>query len=119
MLRKDSRTVVITGGSAGVGRATAIVFARRGWNVAVLGRDPAALQSAAEEIEKCGGSALAIPVDVADADATFAAAAQVIERWRAIDVWVNNAMVTMFAPVCDIAPEEFRRITEVTYLGTV
>jgi NADP-dependent 3-hydroxy acid dehydrogenase YdfG len=114
-----SRTVVITGASAGVGRATALAFARRGWNVALLARDAIGLENAAKEIEQAGGRALTITMDVADAGAMFAAAAEVTKRWNAIDVWVNNAMATMFAPVSEISPEEFRRITEVTYLGHV
>lgn len=119
MPRNESGTVVITGASAGVGRATACAFARRAWNVALLARDPGGLKETANEIERAGGRALAISVDVADANAVFAAAAEVAEQWGAIDVWVNNAMTTMFAPVSDISPEEFRRITEVTYLGYV
>jgi NAD(P)-dependent dehydrogenase (short-subunit alcohol dehydrogenase family) len=119
MPQDKGRTVVITGGSAGVGRATALAFARRGWNVALLARDPGGLESAAKEIELAGGSSMTFSADVADADAIFAAAGEVAERWKAIDVWINNAMATMFAPVADISPEEFRRITEVTYLGFV
>ena len=119
MSRNETRTVVITGASAGIGRATGLAFARRGWNVAVLARDPGGLGSAREEIELAGGRALTISADVADAVAIFAAAAQVAQRWSTIDVWINNAMATMFAPVSDMSPEEFRRITEVTYLGYV
>jgi NAD(P)-dependent dehydrogenase (short-subunit alcohol dehydrogenase family) len=119
MPRERARTVVITGGSAGVGRATALAFARRGWNVALLARDLGGLETAAKEIEQAGGRALTISADVADAAAVLMAAGKVTERWQAIDVWINNAMVTMFAPVFDISPVEFRRITEVTYLGYV
>jgi NAD(P)-dependent dehydrogenase (short-subunit alcohol dehydrogenase family) len=119
MLQDKVRTVVITGGSAGVGRATALVFARRGWNVALLARDPRGLESTAKEIEQAGGRAMIAPVDVANAAAVFAAAAEVEERWKSIDVWINNAMATVFAPVAEISPEEFRRVTEVTYLGFV
>jgi short-subunit dehydrogenase len=118
-VRNEARTVVITGASAGVGRATALAFARRGWNIALVARDPGGLEGAAKEIEAAGGRAMTIPADVADADAIFAAAEKVIARWQAIDVWINNAMATMFAPIADISPEEFRRITEVTYLGYV
>jgi NAD(P)-dependent dehydrogenase (short-subunit alcohol dehydrogenase family) len=117
MSRSEARTVVITGASAGVGRATALAFARRGWNVAVLARG--GLEGARKDIEQAGGNALTISVDVADADAIFAAAEQVVRQWGTIDVWVNNAMVAIFAPVFEIAPAEFRRITEVTYLGYV
>jgi NAD(P)-dependent dehydrogenase (short-subunit alcohol dehydrogenase family) len=117
MPRAKARTVVITGGSAGVGRATALAFAQRGWNVALLARDASGLESAAKEIEQAGGQALTISADIADSEAVFAAAAHVTERWGAIDVWINNAMVTVFAPLAEITPEEFRRVTEVTYLG--
>lgn len=113
------RTVVITGSSAGVGRATALAFARRGWNVALVARDADGLESARREVESAGGRALAISADVADAAALVAAAAQVAERWETIDVWVNNAMATVFAPLAKTSPEEFRRVTEVTYLGFV
>lgn len=119
MSRSKPRTVVITGASAGVGRATALAFARRGWNAALLAREPGALESARKEVEQAGGNALMISADVADADAMFAAAEQVIDQWMAIDVWVNNAMATMLAPISNISPAEFRRITEVTYLGYV
>lgn len=115
MSRNEARTVVITGASAGVGRATALAFARRGWNVALLARG--GLEGASKDIEHAGGKALTISADVADADAIFAAAEQVVRHWGTIDVWVNNAMVAVFAPVSEIAPAEFRRVTEVTYLG--
>lgn len=114
-----ARTVVITGASAGIGRATALAFARHGWNIALLARDNGGLESAAREVRQAGGDALEISVDVSDSDAMFAAAQQNVQRWKAIDVWINNAMVTVFGPVSDIAPDEFRRVTEVTYLGYV
>jgi NAD(P)-dependent dehydrogenase (short-subunit alcohol dehydrogenase family) len=119
MSRGEAPTVVITGASAGVGRATALAFARRGWNVALLARDPTGLESAGNEVDQAGGRALLIPADVADENTIFTASEQVIKHWGTIDVWVNNAMVTMFAPLADISPAEFRRITEVTYLGYV
>jgi len=115
----NSRTVVVTGASAGVGRATALAFAQQGWNVALIARGEEGLESAKRDVEAAGGHALVLPLDVADADAVFAAADQVAARWGSIDVWVNNAMVTIFAPVKDITPQEFRRVTEVTYLGQV
>jgi NAD(P)-dependent dehydrogenase (short-subunit alcohol dehydrogenase family) len=115
MSRGEAPTVVITGASAGVGRATALAFARRGWNVALLARDPTGLESAGNEVDQAGGRALLIPADVADENTIFTASEQVIKHWGTIDVWVNNAMVTMFAPLADISPAEFRRITEVTY----
>jgi NAD(P)-dependent dehydrogenase (short-subunit alcohol dehydrogenase family) len=112
-------TVVVTGASAGVGRATAIAFAKRGWNVALIARGREGLEGAKRDVEAAGGRALVLPLDVADADAVFAAADQVAAKWGHIDVWVNDAMVTIFAPVSEIKPKEFRRVTEVTYLGQV
>ena len=118
-LLQEAPVVVITGASAGVGRATALAFARHGWNVALIARGQERLGNAKREIEAAGGNALALPADVADAGAIFAAADEVCARWGKIDVWVNNAMATIFAPVDEIAPEEFKRVTEVTYLGQV
>jgi NAD(P)-dependent dehydrogenase (short-subunit alcohol dehydrogenase family) len=119
MPQPEPRTVVVTGASAGVGRATALAFARRGWNVACLARQSPGLESAREEVERAGGTALALPADVSDADAMAAAAQQVIERWGMIDVWINCAMATIFGPIADVSADEFRRVTEVTYLGYV
>lgn len=113
------RVVVITGGSAGVGRATAQAFARQGAIVAVLARDPDRLQDAAAEVDSLGGRGLAVPVDVADAAAVDAAADQVERDAGPIDVWVNNAMTSVFARFLDVTPDEFQRVTEVTYLGYV
>jgi NAD(P)-dependent dehydrogenase (short-subunit alcohol dehydrogenase family) len=115
----NPRTVVITGASAGVGRASAVAFAQRGWNVALIARGKEGLEGARHDVEAAGGHALVLPLDVADADAVFAAADQVVAQWGHIDVWINDAMVTIFAPVKEIKPEEFRRVTEVTYLGQV
>jgi len=112
-------TVVVTGASAGVGRATAIAFAQKGCNVALIARGRQGLEGAKRDVEAAGGQALVLPLDVSDVDAVFAAADQVARHWGHIDIWVNNAMVTIFAPVQDIKPEEFRRVTEVTYLGQV
>src|SRR4051794_26505962 len=114
-----ARTIVITGASAGVGRATAQEFARRGDRVALLARGRAGLEAAAADVRALGGQALTIEVDVADADAVEAAAARVEAQWGAIDVWVNNAMAAVLGEVADTSAEEFRRVTEVTYLGTV
>lgn len=113
------RVVVVTGASSGVGRACARAFGQRGARVALLARNTEALANAAAEIEQAGGEALVCTVDMADADAVEAAAAAVEARWGHIDVWVNNAMVTVFAPVMDTTAEEFRRVTETTYLGYV
>jgi len=113
------RVVVVTGASAGVGRAIARAFGRRQASVGLLARDPARLERARGEIAALGGQALAIPTDVADADAVEAAAARVEERFGPIDVWVNNAMVSVFSPVRQMRAAEYRRVTEVTYLGAV
>lgn len=111
--------VVITGGTAGVGRATALECARLGFRVAVLARGVEGLEATAAEIRREGGEALAIPTDVADAELVFAAADKVAETWGGIDLWINNAMATMFAPITDVTPEEYERVTKVTYLGQV
>jgi NADP-dependent 3-hydroxy acid dehydrogenase YdfG len=113
------RVVVVTGASAGVGRAVARAFGRRGARVGLLARDEGRLARAADEIAALGGEALVLPTDVADADAVQAAADQVAERFGPVDVWVNNAMVSVFSPVRAMRPEEYRRVTEVTYLGYV
>ncbi len=112
-------TVVITGASAGVGRASAHEFARRGARIALISRDQAALDDVRREVKKLGGEAIAIALDVADASAVEAAASRAEAELGPIDVWVNNAMTTVFAPLHDISPDEYRRATEVTYLGYV
>ena len=109
----------MTGASAGVGRAAAREFARRGCDVALLARNGEALDNARAEVESLGRRALAIPLDMSDADAVESAAFAVESQLGPIDVWVNNAMVTVFSPVALLRPEEVRRVTEVTYLGTV
>lgn len=111
--------VVITGGSAGVGRATAVAFAKSGYDVALIARDRTRLESAADELRALGTAALPLSADVADFAALDAAASRIEAELGPIAVWVNNAMATIFAPVKDITPEEFRRATEVTYLGQV
>jgi NAD(P)-dependent dehydrogenase (short-subunit alcohol dehydrogenase family) len=110
---------VVTGASSGVGRACARAFGAQGAKVGLIARNTEALEAAADEIRQDGGSALVLPLDVADADAVERAAAQVEAAWGRIDVWVNCAMATVFAPVAQTTPEEFRRVTEVTYLGYV
>jgi short-subunit dehydrogenase len=113
-------TVVVTGASAGVGRAAAIAFARAGSKTLVLiARDAQGLAAAAAEVMDAGADARTIVADVADAAALAAAATEVENALGPIDVWVNNAMTTIFSPVERIAADEFRRVTEVTYLGTV
>src|SRR5438132_8071096 len=106
-------TVVITGASASVGRATALAFARRRWNVALIARGAEGLQETKQEIEQGGGKALTVSADVADAKSIFEAADLVAKRWGGIKIWINNAMVTTFSPVSALSPDEFRRITEV------
>jgi NAD(P)-dependent dehydrogenase (short-subunit alcohol dehydrogenase family) len=115
----EPQTVVVTGASAGVGRAVARAFGARGANVALLARGEEGLEGAAKDVEAAGGTSLPIPVDVADAAAVDGAAGQVVARFGALDVWVNNAFSSVFAPFWQISPEEFRRATEVTYLGYV
>jgi len=111
--------VVITGSSGGVGRAIAHAFAKRGAHIGLLARGQEGLDGAVAEVESLGGQALAVPTDVADHAQVEAAAAAVEERFGPIDVWVNDAMSTVFARFLDTEPEEFKRATEVTYLGTV
>ncbi len=111
--------VVITGASAGVGRATARRFAREKAWIGLLARGTEGLAAARAEIESCGGRGLAIPTDVADPEQVEAGAEKVEREFGPIDIWVNNAMTTVFSPVLEITPEEYRRATEVTYLGFV
>jgi short-subunit dehydrogenase len=111
--------VVVTGASAGVGRAVAHAFARRGARLGLLARGHEGLEAARRECQCLGGEAVAVPTDVGDAEQVEAAAAAVEERLGPIDVWVNDAMATVFAPFLETTPEEYARATQVTYLGTV
>ena len=115
----SGRVVAITGASAGVGRATAAAFGRAGARVALLARGRAGLEAAEEEVESLGGQALALPTDVADPDAVEEAAGRAEEELGPVDVWINNAMTSVFSPIHEMKAEEYRRVTEVTYLGYV
>jgi NAD(P)-dependent dehydrogenase (short-subunit alcohol dehydrogenase family) len=112
-------TVVVTGASAGLGRAIAREFGRHGANVALIARGIDGLKAAQREIEELGGRALILPLDVADSKAVEAAAARVEDQLGPIDIWINDAMVSVFSPVKEMLPEEYKRVTEVTYLGFV
>jgi short-subunit dehydrogenase len=114
-----NRTVVVTGASAGVGRAIAYRFGRAGARVGLIARDADALDDIRRQIEEAGGSAYVAAADVADADALSVAADQIEQKLGPIEVWINDAMVTVFAPVWQISPAEFRRVNDVTYLGSV
>lgn len=113
-----SLVVAVTGASSGVGRATAHAFARQGATVGLIARNQEALAAAAAEVQALGGRPVVLVCDVANAGAVEAAAEE-LDLHGAIDVWVNNAMASVFAPTWEISPEEFRRVTEVTYLGVV
>ena len=116
---KQREVVVITGASAGVGRATVREFASRGAAIGLIARGRDGLEAAAAEVRRLGGEALVLPLDVADAAAVDKAADEIESRLGPISVWINNAMVSVFSPVREMTPEEYRRVTEVTYLGTV
>jgi NAD(P)-dependent dehydrogenase (short-subunit alcohol dehydrogenase family) len=114
-----AEVVVVTGASAGVGRAVAHAFAKRAARVGLLARDERGLDGARREVEALGGEGLALPTDVSDAAQVESAAEAVERELGPIDVWVNDAMATVLAPLVEVTPEEFRRATEVTYLGAV
>lgn len=117
--KSKPEVVVVTGSSGGVGRAIAHAFGKRGAHVGLLARGEEGLNGAKQEVESFGGRALAVPTDVSDHEAVEAAAVRVEAELGPIDIWVNDAMATVFARVVDTEPEEFKRATEVTYLGTV
>ncbi|HXU00147.1 MAG TPA: SDR family oxidoreductase [Polyangia bacterium] len=119
MASAEQQVVVVTGASAGVGRAAAVRFGRAGARVALIARGRAGLEGARREVEAAGGHALAIPCDVSDAAAVEAAAERIERELGPIDVWVNNATATVFGEFKDVAPQEFKRVTDVTYLGYV
>ena len=118
-MSRTPEVVVITGASAGVGRATARAFGARGAHVGLLARHHERLEHARGEVEAAGGRGLAVPTDVADAQAVEEAAAKVEDAFGPIDVWLNNAMVSVFSPIREMTEDEFARVTQVTYLGTV
>jgi NAD(P)-dependent dehydrogenase (short-subunit alcohol dehydrogenase family) len=115
----SSEVVVVTGATSGIGRAIVRRFAQDGASIGLLARGGDGLDAAKREVEAAGARALAIPTDLADWNAVDAAAAAVAQQFGPIDVWINNAMTTVFAPFKEVEPDEFRRATEVTYLGTV
>ncbi|MFN2623223.1 MAG: SDR family oxidoreductase [Chthoniobacterales bacterium] len=118
-MKGASEVVVITGASAGIGRATAQRFAKEGSQIALLARGAEGLEGARREVEALGGRAVVHIVDVVDAEKIEAAAAQIENELGSIDIWINNAMASVFSPIKEMTPEEFRRVTEVTYLGAV
>lgn len=118
-MAESQLVVVITGASAGVGRATAIRFARSGARIALLARGAAGLEGARRDVEAAGGTALVFPTDVADAQAVEAAAERAERELGPIDVWINVAMASVFSPVKEMQADEYQRVTAVTYLGQV
>ncbi|MFC6998811.1 SDR family oxidoreductase [Rufibacter roseus] len=117
--KKSKGVVVITGASAGLGRSIARTFAKNGYDVSLLARGLEGLQGAQREVEAMGRRAVYFQVDVADADAVEDAAAKTEEQLGPIDVWINNAMNSVFSPIKEMTPEDYKRVTEVTYLGQV
>jgi NAD(P)-dependent dehydrogenase (short-subunit alcohol dehydrogenase family) len=116
-MARRTEVIVVTGASGGVGRATARAFAVPGARIALLARGERGLESAKREVEAAGAEALAIPTDVSNYEQLERAAQQIEAQWGGIDIWVNNAMATIVAPIGKLSPEELRRVTEVTYLG--
>ena len=117
--KQPPEVVVVTGASAGVGRATVRAFAERGAWIGLIARGRDGLEATRREVEELGGRALVLPLDIARADLVELAAAQVEDELGPIDIWINNAMTSVFSPVREMTAEEYRRVTEVTYLGTV
>jgi NAD(P)-dependent dehydrogenase (short-subunit alcohol dehydrogenase family) len=113
-----TQTVVITGASAGIARATARLYGARGASVGLIARGQVGLDGAAEDVIEAGGQALAIPADVADHAQVEKAATEIEAQFGPIDVWINVAFTSVFAPFAEIGPDEFRRVTEVSYWAT-
>lgn len=116
---EKSRVIVVTGASAGVGRAIAREFGKEKAKIGLIARNPDGLEAAKKEIEAAGGQAIVLPLDVSDSNSVEKATSEVESSLGPIDVWVNDAMVSVFSPVTEMLPEEFKRVTEVTYLGYV
>ena len=116
---EEREVVVVTGSSAGVGRATAQAFGKRGARVALIARGRRGLEGARRDVEAAGGEAIVLPLDTSDHDAVDQAASEVEKTLGPIDIWVNNAMLSVFSPIMEMQPDEYRRVTEVTYLGYV
>jgi NAD(P)-dependent dehydrogenase (short-subunit alcohol dehydrogenase family) len=119
MSEHTSRIVVVTGGTAGIGRAAVREFAKNGYDVAILARGKDGLEATRREVEAAGRKALAIPTDVADWKAVEAAAERIERELGPIDVWVNNAFAGIFSRFMDVTPQEYERVTQVTYMGQV
>jgi NAD(P)-dependent dehydrogenase (short-subunit alcohol dehydrogenase family) len=113
------QVVAITGATSGIGRATAREFARLGWRIGLIARGADGLQATLADVERSGGEGFIVETDISDEDAVASAADAIVARWGGIDVWVNNAMVTVFSDIARLKPEELRRVTEVTYHGAV
>src|SRR5690242_5350054 len=119
MDRLAGKVIVVTGASSGVGRAIARAVGARGARVGLIARNREALEHAAEEIRALGGDAHVLALDISDAGEVLSAGYEIVARWGAIDVWINDAMVSVFSPVSEMQPEEYARVTSVNYLGTV
>ena len=119
MAETEPLVVVVTGASSGVGRAIVRELGAAHMRVGIIARGIDGLGAAAEEVDAAGGEAMVLPLDVANARAVEAAANAVVDRWGKIDVWINNAMASVFSPIAEMTADEFRRVTEVTYLGAV
>jgi NADP-dependent 3-hydroxy acid dehydrogenase YdfG len=119
MERAKPEVVVVTGASAGVGRAIVRELAKRGARIGLIARGVDGLEATKRDVEELGGEAIVLPLDVSDSAAVEAAAETTERTFGPIDVWVNNAMVSVFSPIKELQPDEIKRVTEVTYLGVV